>query len=122
MEEKTIVVRHKTRCKNTAPHVKGEDNPCKEFVTTFDFSNCSDEEILRLASKTCTIAFRTKCKVNEISEEKFAELMKEPIDVHEALKAERRGMSSEEKVERLFDTMTESERLELIKKLSNQRS
>ena len=121
IENQTVVVKHKTRCKDTAQHVKGEENPCREFTTTFDFSECTPEEILNLATKSCTIAYRTKCKVNEITEDKFAELMKNPINVHTELKAERKGMSADEKVEKIYETMTEQERADLIKKLTNKR-
>lgn len=122
METQSIVVRHKTRCMDTAKALKGEDNPCKEYKTTFDFSNCSDKEILELASKTCIISFRTKSKVNTITEDAFAALANETIDVHEALKAERKGLSSEEKIDRLTKDMGKDELAELIKKLSEKRA
>ena len=69
MEKNTIEVKHKTRCKDTKEALKGEVNPCKEYKTIFDFSDCTEEEILNLASRTCIIAFRTKSKVNSITEE-----------------------------------------------------
>lgn len=118
-KEKTVIVTHRTRCKDTAKALKGEENPCKEYSTTFDFSACSDAEILTLASKTCTIAFRTKSKVNDITEEAFAALMVEPIDVHEQLKAEKRGLSNEQKLDRITGGMNKDEINNLIKKLSN---
>ena len=49
MEKNSIVVKHKTRCMDTEKALKGEENPCKEYTTTFDFSKCSEEEILLLA-------------------------------------------------------------------------
>lgn len=117
VEEKTVTVNHKTRCMDTERHIKGEENPCKEFTTTFDFSNCTGEEMLELASKTCIIAFRTKSKVNVITEKAFSELMKEPIDVHEAIKAERRGLSNAQKAEKAIDSLSETEREDMLKKL-----
>jgi len=117
MEKQSIVVKHKTRCMDTAKALKGEDNPCKEYKTTFDFSNCSEEEILNLASRTCIIAFRTKCKVNTINEEKFTELANGTVDVHEELKAERRGLSNAEKAEKALLSLSEEERTNMIKKL-----
>ena len=120
--EKTIVVKHKTRCEDTPQQIKGEENPCKEFTTTFDFSNCDNKEILELAARTCIIAFRTKSKVNSITEERFSELMTEPIDVHEALKAERKGMTAEEKITKLTGLMNDKEIAALIEKLSNKRT
>lgn len=117
MEKQSIVVKHKTRCMDTAKALKGEDNPCKEYKTTFDFSKCSEEEILNLASKTCIIAFRTKCKVNSISEEAFAGMANKTIDVHEELKAERRGLSNAEKAEKALTSLSESERESILKKL-----
>lgn len=122
MNEKEIVVRHKTRCMDTPKALKGEDNPCKEYKTTFDFSNCSEQEILELASKTCIIAFRTKSKVNTISEEEFATLANNTIDVHEQLKAERRGLSAEEKIDRLTKDMGKDELAALIRSISEKRA
>ena len=117
MNDKAIVVRHKTRCMDTPKALKGEENPCKEYKTTFDFSKCSEEEILNLASKTCIIAFRTKSKVNSISEEKFAGLANGTVDVHEELKAERRGLSNAEKAEKALLSLSETDRTNMIKKL-----
>ena len=117
MEKNSIVVKHKTRCMDTPKALKGEENPCKEYNTTFDFSNCTEEEILNLASRTCIIAFRTKCKVNTISEEVFADLANKVIDVHEELKAERRGLSNAEKAEKALLSLSEDERSNMIKKL-----
>lgn len=117
MEKNTIVVKHKTRCMDTPKALKGEKNPCKEYNTTFDFSNCTEEEILNLASRTCIIAFRTKCKVNSITEEVFSELANKTIDVHEELKAERRGLSNAEKAEKALTSLSEAERADILKKL-----
>ena len=117
MEKNTIEVKHKTRCMDTEKALKGEENPCKEYKTTFDFSNCTEEEILNLASRTCIIAFRTKCKVNIITEEAFADLANKVIDVHEELKAERRGLSNAEKAEKALLSLSEEERANMIKKL-----
>lgn len=117
MEKNSIVVKHKTRCMDTEKALKGEENPCKEYTTTFDFSECSEEEILLLASKTCTIAFRTKCKVNSITEEAFSKLANATINVHEELKAERRGLTSVEKAEKALTSMTADERASILKKL-----
>ena len=117
MEKTTIVVKHKTRCMDTAKALKGEKNPCKEYNTTFDFSNCTEEEILNLASRTCIIAFRTKCKVNSITEEVFAGLANATINVHEELKAERRGLSNAEKAEKALMSLSDTERESMIKKL-----
>lgn len=118
-EEKTVKVVHKTRCSDTPKQLAGEENPCKTYETTFDFSNCTDEEILELASKTCIISFRTKSKVNSITEKEFAALMKEPIDVHEALKAERRGLTPQQKIEKLASEMKPEELQALIESLNN---
>lgn len=117
MNDKAIVVRHKTRCMDTPKALKGEENPCKEYKTTFDFSKCSEEEILNLASKTCIIAFRTKSKVNSISEEAFSTMANKTIDVHEELKAERRGLSNAEKAEKALTSLSESERADILAKL-----
>ena len=122
MENKTIVVKHKTRCMDTPEALKGEENPCKEYRTTFDFSECSEQEILELASKTCIISFRTKSKVNSITEEKFSELANATIDVHEQLKLERRGLSAEEKIERLTKDMGKDELSALIRSISEKRA
>ena len=122
MENKTIVVRHKTRCMDTPKALKGEENPCKEYKTTFDFSECSEEEILNLAAKTCIISFRTKSKVNIISEEKFSELANATINVHEALKAESRGLSSEEKINRLTKDIDKAELTALIQSIAEKRA
>ncbi len=122
MDKKEIVVRHKTRCMDTAKALKGEDNPCKEYKTTFDFSKCSEQEILELASKTCIIAFRTKSKVNSITEESFSTLANAIIDVHEQLKAERRGLSPEEKIDRLTKDMGKDELAALIRSISEKRA
>ena len=117
MEKKSIVVKHKTRCMDTPKALKGEENPCLTYTTTFDFSECSEEEILNLASKTCIIAFRTKCKVNSITEEAFAGMANATIHVHEELKAERRGLSNAEKAEKALTSLSESERADILKKL-----
>lgn len=117
MEKPTIEVKHKTRCMDTDKALKGEVNPCKEYKTIFDFSECTEEEILNLASRTCIIAFRTKCKVNSITEEKFAALANTTINVHEELKAERRGLSNAEKAEKAMLAMSDTEREDIIKKL-----
>ena len=117
MEKTTIAVKHKTRCMDTPKALKGEENPCKEYNTTFDFSNCTEEEILNLASRTCIIAFRTKCKVNSITEEAFGTLANKTIDVHEELKAERRGLSNAEKAEKALTSLSEEERADILKKL-----
>ena len=117
MNDKAIVVRHKTRCMDTPKALKGEENPCKEYKTTFDFSKCSEEEILNLASKTCIIAFRTKSKVNSISEEAFSTMANKTIDVHEELKAERRGLSNAEKAEKALTSLSESGRADILAKL-----
>ena len=122
MENNTIEVKHKTRCMDTPKQVKGETNPTKEFKTTFDFSKCSEEEILELAARTCIISFRTKCKVNIITEEEFAVLAGKTVDVHEVLKAERKGLSAEEKVQRLTKDMGKDELTALIESLSNKRA
>ncbi len=122
MENKTIAVRHKTRCMDTPKALKGEDNPCKEYKTTFDFSECSEQEILELASKTCIIAFRTKSKVNSITEDAFSTLANSTIDVHEQLKAERRGLSAEEKIDRLTKDMGKDELAALIRSITEKRA
>ena len=119
--KKTVIVKHKTRCSDTPKALKGEDNPCQSLETTFDFSDCTEEEILNLATKSCIIAFRTKCKVNDITEEKFAELCAEPINVHEDLKAERKGMSASEKVTKLMGTMSNAERQLILEQLNNRK-
>jgi hypothetical protein len=119
VEEKTVIVNHKTRCMDTAKQLAGEENPCKEFKTTLDFSECTEEEILELASKTCIISFRTRNKVNSITEEEFAALMVEPINVHEALKAERRGLTPQQKIEKLASEMKPGELKALIEALNN---
>lgn len=117
IEDKTVVVTHKTRCVDTPKALKGEENPCKTFNTTFDFSNCTDEEMLELASKTCIISFRTKSKVNSITEEAFSKLQTDSIDVHEAIKAERRGLSNAQKAEKAFASLSEAEVKALLAKL-----
>lgn len=122
MENNTIVVRHKTRCMDTPKALKGEENPCKEYKTTFDFSDCSESEILNLAAKTCIISFRTKSKVNVIKEEDFAVLANTTINVHEALKAESRGLSAEEKIDRLTKDMGKDELSALIKSIAERRA
>ena len=119
---KTVKVTHKTRCKDTAVALKGEENPCKTFNTVFDFSDCTESEVLELASKTCIIAFRTKSKVNSITEDEFQALQDEPINVHEAMKAERRGLSSEQKIENAIDKMSDADRAALLERLINKRS
>lgn len=121
-EKKTATIVHKTRCSDTPNALKGEENPCNEFTTVFDFSECSEAEILDLASKSCIIAFRTKSKVNNITNEKFTELMKEPINVHEALKAERRGATPAEKAEKLLSDMDADAVKALLEKFSNKRA
>ena len=122
MDDKTIVVKHKTRCMDTPKALKGEENPCKEYKTTFDFSACSEQEILELASKTCIIAFRTKSKVNSITEEAFAVLANNTIDVHEQLKAERRGATAEQKIAKLAEGMDKDELTKLLLALSEKRA
>ena len=122
VEEKTATITHKTRCNDTPKALKGEENPCNEFVTTFDFSKCSESEILDLASKSCIISFRTKSKVNDISNDAFQKLMDEPINVHEAMKAERRGLSPIEKAEKLMTGMSEADVKALLEKLANKRA
>ncbi len=122
MEKNSIVVTHKTRCMDTAKALKGEPNPCKEYKTTFDFSDCSEEEILNLASKTCIISFRTKMKVNTITEEAFAKEANAIVNVHEELKAERKGLSAEEKIERLTKGMDKDALEKLLKDLAEKRA
>lgn len=122
MEVQSIVVKHKTRCMDTPKALKGEDNPCKELTTTFDFSGCSEEEILNLASKTCIIAFRTKCKVNIISEKEFAKLADGTIDVKDELLNVIRGLTKEQKIEKLVGDMDKDTLDALIKRIAEKRA
>lgn len=122
MEKNTIVVNHKTRCKDTPAHIKGEENNTPAFSTTFDFSNCTDAEILDLAAKTCIINFRTSCKVNDITKDEFQALMNDPIDVHEELKTVKRGLSKVQKAEKIASEMSDAEVTALLELLNNKRA
>lgn len=117
MDNTIIVVNHKTRCKDTPMHIKGEENKTPSFSTTFDFSECTDNEILELAAKTCIINFRTSCKVNDISEEEFQALMDSPINVHEELKTVKRGLSKTQKAEKAIDGLDDAETEQLLNAL-----
>ena len=117
MEKNTIVVKHKTCCMDTAKALKGEENPCKEYNTIFDFSNCSEEEILNLASKTCIIAFRTKSKVNTISEKEFSDLANTTIDVKEDLLNVIRGLTKEQKLEKIISGMGKDDLDKLLERI-----
>lgn len=117
MNDKTIVITHKTRCKDTPAHVKGEENKAPSFTTTFDFSNCTDAEILELATKTCIINFRTSCKVNDITADAFKALMGDSIDVHEELKTVKRGLSKTQKAEKAIDGLSDEETESLLASL-----
>ena len=117
MEKKEIVVKHKTRCMDTPKALKGEENPCKEYNTTFDFSNCTEEEILNLASRTCIIAFRTKSKVNTISEKEFSDLANTTIDVKEDLLNVIRGLTKEQKLEKIISGMGKDDLDKLLERI-----
>lgn len=94
------------------------DDPVAYVTTwTFDFSKVGMKDLLELASRTVNIAMQgqfRKCPVAEINDWDGKE-----FDVKEWLDAGgRQKLSKEEKVKRVFDGMSEEEKLKLLDDLS----
>ena len=83
---------------------------------TFDFSNCTQEEILDLAGRSAVIAYRkTFRNVEEDSIPDYAELT---IDVHsEVIAQERTKQSPTQKAKKLLEGMTPEQRQAILDEL-----
>ena len=99
-------------------NVSKNDTTNKDYKVDwkFDFSKCTEEEILTWASQAVVIAYRKhfrKLPENEIS--KFAD---KTIDVHTEMVSERRTLTDAEKVQRAMSNMSDEDKAELIAQLT----
>ena len=114
MENKTVKISHKTTCSDTPAQLKGEESSTPIFEHSFDFSNCSEQEILDMAATNMIIVWRARNSVKNKSEEEVRALPTD-IDVKEFLSSTRtRGKSNTEKASNLLNKMSPAE-LEEIK-------
>lgn len=83
---------------------------------TFDFSNCTEAEILELAARSAVIAYRKNFRDETAANiPNFAE---RTIDVHvELMMIERTGKTKEERAKSLLAAMTKEERLALLREI-----
>ena len=83
---------------------------------TFDFSGCTQEEILDLAGRSAVIAYRKHFR--NIPEESIPNYAERTISVKdEVLAQERKGRSPTEKAKKILSTMSDEEKLQVLKEL-----
>jgi len=100
-------------------NVSKNDTTNKDYKVNwkFDFSNCTEEEILSWASQAVVIAYRKHFrKLPETDISKFAD---KTIDVHTEMVSERRTLSDAEKVQRAISKMSDEEKALLIEQLTS---
>ena len=97
----------------TQTHKTVFDDGEHEVTTIFDYSNCSDQQLLELATRTMTIAWRpSKRKM------KSEQCNNEVVDVAEWLNNRNVGKSKVEKAKGLLAQLSEAEKAEIIKQMS----
>ena len=118
MENATVTITHATTCKDTPEQLKGEESTVPRFTHNFDFSNCTEQEILNMAATNMVIVWRARNSVKGLTEEEVRALP-DTVDVKEFLASTRtRGKSASEKAEALFGKMSDFDRIKLLETLS----
>ena len=74
IENKRVAIKHNTMCVDTKKALQGEKQVKPSFEHIFDFSDCSDEQILGWAAENRLIAWRGLHKVKDLTEEKVKAL------------------------------------------------
>lgn len=86
-----------------------------QLRTTFDFENVSRETILKLASETLLIRWRTAFKNAETVDETADNQV---VNVEKMLKGSKPRMSKKDKLTRTLADMSQAERLEMLAHLA----
>lgn len=119
MKNATVTITHATTCKDTPEQLKGEESTVPRFTHNFDFSNCSEQEVLEMAATNMVIVWRARNSVKGLTEDDVRALP-DTVDVKEFLASTRtRGKSASEKAEALFGKMNETERALLLADLAD---
>ena len=74
VEGKEVTITHNTTCKDTEKALQGEKQTSPSFVHVFDFSNCTEEQVLTWAGENRLIAWRARNKPLDMSEEEVRAL------------------------------------------------
>ena len=117
MDNKTVTIKHKTTCKDTPQQLAGEESTTPTFEHSFDFSNCTDAEILDMAASNMVITWRARNGVKKMNEENVRALPT-TIDVHEFMKTTTRGKTKVEKCESIVGKMSDDERKVFLAELT----
>ena len=118
MKESIVTINHATTCSDTPEQLKGEESTVPRFEHHFDFSNCSEKEILDMAATNMVIVWRARNSVKGLTEDDVRALPTE-IDVKEFLASTKtRGKSVSEKAENLIDKMSDADRAKLLADLT----
>ena len=81
---------------------------------TFDFSNCSIDEIYELAARSAVIAYRKHFR--NVSKEAITNFATKTIDVHkEIMVSQRKTLSDADKLAQLLDKISPEEREAILK-------
>ena len=83
---------------------------------TFDFANCTDEEILDLAARSAVIAYRKHFRI--VTEDKIDLFASRIVDVHdEVIASERVKKSPTAQVKSLLEGLSDEQRAKLLEDL-----
>ena len=74
IEGTIVTITHNTRCEDTEKALQGEKQSTPEFTHNFDFTDCTEEQILTWACENRLIAWRSKHKPVNMNEADVREL------------------------------------------------
>lgn len=106
---KTAVVDHSWK--------KSNESPRYQLRFSYDFSQCSEDEILRLATLWVNKDFQNRMRSQEWGEKELKAQEEKPIDVAEMYRETRRAADPKSKAKKALSALSEEERKALLKEL-----